>query len=446
MISRTDSRATSSSMDKESNTVTPLRRSVSIVQSAYILSLLAGAVLIVAAILPAVAAASFPYTIESFTSRTTDSSEADYTAAGGHPFQNRTRFEFSSHLTNGEGIFYPNEELKDSVVTLAPGFIGNPAAANRCPIGYVADSEAKSKCPPGSRVGTVDLVFLAARRDSNGKFNLRELPVYNLVPELGYPAQFGFKEGNFITVLSVTLLPRSESYGLTIGSKSVTKVAHVIAFEATFCSFGAAEGNGPVGSSSCKAPSGSLDTPFLSNPLDCSDPQPTWKLAADSWENAGTYLANGLPNLTNPGWLTDGVVAPPVTGCDDPLLAAQFDSSSITTKPLQQGGGPVQADQPSGLAVDLDFPQANDPTDPDTNVDNALPQTPEPKDITVKLPSGLAISPSSADGLSGLLGPRFRPRRRPGRLRQHQAGELSRRLEDRLRRRDLAAAGASGPT
>ena len=90
--------------------------------------------------------------------------------------------------------------------------------------------------------------------------------------------------------------------------------------------------------------------------------------------------------------------AAPVTGCDNPALASQFNSTTIATKPLQ-GPGPTQADSPSGFAVDLDFPQSNDPTDQNTTYDPSIPQAPEPKDITVKLPAGLAISPSSADGL-----------------------------------------------
>ncbi len=86
-----------------------------------------------------------------------------------------------------------------------------------------------------------------------------------------------------------------------------------------------------------------------------------------------------------------------MTGCDDPLLTSQFDPG-LDTKPLQ-GGGPVQADQPTGLGVDFNFPQTNDPTDPNTTFEPAAPQAPQPKDITVKLPAGLSISPSSVDGL-----------------------------------------------
>ena len=51
-----------------------------------------------------------PYEIKSFTSRTTDAADANYTQAGGHPFQNRTAFEFTSYLS-GFSLF-PPEELK----------------------------------------------------------------------------------------------------------------------------------------------------------------------------------------------------------------------------------------------------------------------------------------------------------------------------------------------
>ena len=213
--------------------------------------------------------------------------------------------------------------------------------------------------------------------------------------ERGYPAQFAFRILNTTTILSVVPLPRAESYGLTIGSLN-TPTVRVVSFDTVFCSYGA---EGGVGAGTCKAPSGSDQPPFLSNPLDCSNPAPKWDLLADSWENAGTYTPGGLPDLSSPAWLHASVTSPPVTGCEEPLLASQFNSTTIATNPLQSGSGPVQADQPTGLAVELDFPQSNDPTNKDSEVEPDTPQAPEPKDITVKLPAGLAISPSSADGL-----------------------------------------------
>ena len=266
-------------------------------------------------------------------------------------------------------------------------------------------------------MGTIVLATSGSNPDPDGKaIRNSRVPVYNLPPLPGYPAQFGFQVVNINTVLSVILLPRTESYGLTIGSKNVPKVK-VVYFGATFCSYGA---EGPPAASNCKSPAGTTDAPFLSNPLDCSDSQPTWKLAADSWENASTYLPSGFPDLSNPGWKTASVIAPPVTGCDNPLLAAQFNATTLATKPLQPGGGPVRADSPTGLAVDLDFPQANDPTDLNTDIDNTLPQTPEPKDITVTLPAGSASTrPRQTASAPALI--KAPPGRRPGPLRRHQA-------------------------
>ena len=334
-----------------------------------------------------------PYEIKSFTSRTTDVTEADYTQAGGHPHQNQTTFELSNHVNSG-GEVVPNEELKDAFVTLEPGFIGNPSVAPRCQISDIAEPVTlgiPDRCPAGSQVGTVFARILSQPVGGAPA----ERPIYNLVTERGYPAQFAFRVGGTITVLSVVPLPRTESYGLTIGAKNPPLLARVNSFSTIFCSYGA---SAPPGAS-CKEPAGVPGAPFLSNPLDCSNPHPAWKLAADSWENPGGYLPNGLPDLANPGWLNASVTSPQVTGCDDPLLATQFNSTTIATKLLQPGAGAIQADQPSGLAVDLDFPQSNDPTDLDTEFEPDTPQAPEPKDITVKLPAGLSISPSSADGL-----------------------------------------------
>ena len=336
------------------------------------------------------AGAAEPYEIRSFTSRTTDEANGDFTAAGAHPFQNRTAFEFPSHVDE-KGFLSPPEELKDAFVTLEPGFIGNPAAALRCPISDIGEPVIvfvpDDLCPPGSRVGYAVASILG--------FSLQERPIYNIVSERGYPAQFAFRVGNTTTVLSAALLPRTASYGLTLAARNSPVPARVVAFDTVFCTYGAQESPG----ASCSAPQGSVQAPFLSNPLDCSNLQPSWNLTVDSWETAGTYLPSGLPDLSNSAWLTAGVTSPPVTGCDNPLLASEFDATSLATRPLQPGDGPVQADSPSGLAVELDFPQSNDPTNLQSEPDNALSQTPEPRDITVKLPAGLSISPSSADGL-----------------------------------------------
>jgi hypothetical protein len=307
-----------------------------------------------------------PWTITEFTSNTTDEGGSDYVAAGGHPFQNRTLFA----MPVGDWG-YPNEELKDAGVDLVNGFFGNPAAAPRCEASKVPIFEFPlgSVCPVGSKVGFAEL--------SHSGF---PIPLYNVKPERGYPAEFVFNVAGVLVPLVVTPRARTESYGLTLGSTNAGRV-NIKAFITIF--------NGTV--------SNGTEAPFLSNPVDCSEGNPVWGVHIDSWENPGRFLSTGRFDPSDPNWKTATYPAPPVTDCDDPALADQF-KPSLDVKP-DQGGGPVQADQPTGLSVALDFPQSNDPTDPNTTFDASIPQAPELKDITVKLPAGVAISPASASGL-----------------------------------------------
>ncbi len=343
-----------------------------------------------------------PFTIKLFAAQITTEAEVADTTAGDHPFQNVTQFNFPlrdfalqrlwAENQNGE-IPEAVEDPKDAFVTLPPGFIGNPAAAARCPLSQIGDPNnlngggRPTHCPPGSQIGISRLAIVGTDR---------EYPIYNLVPESGYPAQFGFVAGEVPTILSVVPLSRSESYGLTVGTPTIPSSINFRAFKATFYGL---PGQRPI--TGPEDGSGGTDAPFLSNSVDCSDSNPSWKLTADSWEHPGRYHLGGYPlaDLSDPEWKTASVPAAPVTGCDNPTLASQFGAATVATRPLQPGGGPVQADQPSGLAVDLDFPQPNDPTNPNTTYEPETPQTPEPKEITVKLPPGLSISPSSADGL-----------------------------------------------
>jgi hypothetical protein len=322
--------------------------------------------------------AAVPFGIKSWTARTTEEGGLDSTNAGGHPFENDTTILITRPdivSTVPVAPFSKTDDLKDAVAYLPPGFFGNPAAAARCPIWIVPQGETTpgEVCPVGSQVG-----------------GALGSALYNVKPDYGYPAQFGFSATGVKVSLFAKLLPRTESYGLTVGSNDVNRLDFTN-LPVTFCGYGQA-------GFSCKSPSAAA-APFFTNPVDCSKTDPTWKLAINTWKHPGRKIS-GVPDLSDPSWLTATTPAAPVTGCDAPALADQFAQAGIATKPLQPGNGPVQADQPTGLAVDLDFPQSNDPTDPDnTTFDPSTPQAPEPKDITVKLPAGLSISPSSASGL-----------------------------------------------
>jgi hypothetical protein len=356
-----------------------------------VLSLVVGVALAAAMVLPGLANAApgDPFGVQTFSNQIVGTDGLPYTQAGGHPDRNATEFSVP-FVGTGPLPFLTAELLSSSYVNPPLGFIGNPAAAPRCLFAKIKNASGGgdlSQCPLGSRVGTASVTI-----NPDGTFGSPFLkwPLYNLIPERGYPAQFGFKFGVVPTVLSAFLLPRTKSYGLTVATPGIPAV-NVSSAGAEFCSYGA-EYNGAYSPGTCNAPS-SAAAPFLSNPVDCSKADPTWSITIDSREHAGSLRSLGVPDLTDLDWKTATEPTPAVTGCEALLF-----NPSLAVKPLQ-GGGPVQADSPSGLAVDLDFPQNNDPTDLNTTFDPELPQTPAPKDITVKLPAGFSVSPSSADGL-----------------------------------------------
>ena len=257
------------------------------------------------------------------------------------------------------------------------------------------------------------------------------LPLYNIVPDYGFPAQFYARSNNTPVVLSAILHPRTEDYAISFGSLASSR-SSVVGFGARLYGFPAY--NGSVGP----------EAPFLTNSVDCSNAHPARKLALNSWQNTGAFRPGGLPDVSDPNWLTAAAPTPPVTGCDDPSLAAQFNLVTIAARPLQ-GAGPLQADHPSGLALDLDFPQSNDPTDPDTDLRSLGPPSPRAQGHHRQAPGRPQHLALLGRRPRRLLGSRLQRRGRSGPLRHHSACHLSGLIEDRLRRRDLAAARRPRP-
>ncbi len=186
-----------------------------------------------------------PFHVKTFIARsTTDETEAnDYTVAGGHPYQTLNKWTFP---------VYPKEQMKNASVRVPPGFFGNPSAAPRCPMSQITLNFFGGPCPPGSQVGVAGLGIFGRYTE------FFKAPIYNVVPDRGYPAQFVFNVAGTVISLYTYPLPRSEKYGLVIGSTNATRVL-LRSFSATFWGVPSAHGSGITGA------------PFLSNPVDCSD-------------------------------------------------------------------------------------------------------------------------------------------------------------------------------
>jgi hypothetical protein len=333
-----------------------------------------------------------PFELQNFSARSLDEAGNDYTVAGGHPHDAVVSFSIPTDPDNLVSV----EFVKSTFVDSPAGFVGNPAAAARCTIARLQSGDPPS-CPALSLVGTVGIQTLNS--------GLLTYPLFNMVPERGYPAQFAFRVGlagggeTAVVVLYPRLRPRTGQFGITVASPAIAAIGlnrvKVVLFgvpsQRVVPDYGGPAGGAPM--------------PFLSNPADCLDARPVTTIFGDSWARPGRLLASGsadfgFPDLTDATWKTASAPAPAVTGCDSPLLASQF-APTMDVRPTP-GTGSSQADAPSGFTVDLDFGQpANDPTYSASQINPGLPNAPALKDATVTLPEGVAISPSAADGLDG---------------------------------------------
>ena len=203
------------------------------------------------------------------------------------------------------------------------------------------------------------------------------VPIYSVVPDKGVAAQFMFNVSPVPTTLYVRA-NQDTNYALQVIVSGIPPIGGVTGVSTTF--FGEPLTNPDILNKSI----GAAALAFLQNPVDCSAGPLRAKVSVDSWENPGSYLPDGSPNLADPNWKASSTtVYPPMTGCD----MLQFDPSISVTPDT------TQADEPTGMTVDLHVPQSA----------NRFPAlaTPELKDATVTLPAGMSVSPSAADGLAG---------------------------------------------
>jgi hypothetical protein len=310
-----------------------------------------------------------------FTARALDATGDDYTVAGGHPYEGSTSFSITT-IPDGSNA---TEPVKSVFTELPPGFLGNLAGAGRCKLEGLASNPFTPDCPADSQVGTL-------RLDTFGNTGF-PVPLYNMVPERGYPAELGFKFLTNAVVLYPRLRPRTGGYGVTVAAPGAAEL-HITGVGVTL--FGVPSGRTGVGGPR---------VPALINPSDCLVAAPATRIIADSWRHPGRLLVDGFPDPGDGTWKTALAPAPSVTGCDSPALASQF-VPDLTVRPTPETGS-SQADAPSGYEVDLTFPQSNDPTDLNASFDPEVPGAPPLKDATVTLPAGVSISPSAADGLQG---------------------------------------------
>lgn len=283
--------------------------------------------------------------------------------AGDHPGALTTTLDYTTKADfrgTLRDVFDAVEDPKTEIVDLPLGFVGDPLAAEQCPESTLATSnvEGHTPCPADSQVGVVEIKSEKA---------VKLVKIYNVVPEPGYPALFGFEFLGTDVYLRTRVLPTSAGYMLSVSVPDVPRAVNekITGVMLTFFGDPAEQDGGS-----------NLSLALFTNPTDCSTPPLKARIEMDSWVNPQHWVAKEAS-------MYEASATQGVTGCN--LL--QF-NPTIEVAPEE-----TQADTPSGYEVDLKVPQA-------ANL-YPIPATPDLKSAEVTLPEGVSVSPSAADGLVG---------------------------------------------
>ena len=315
---------------------------------------------------PAVAQADFglvPASV-SITARNTDGTID--TQAASHPATLTVHFELKTDESgNTEG-----GQMRNTIVDLPPGLIGNPSAVPACPR---EDFEGITPtCSGDTQVGELRANLGHSLGQVNG-------PIYNLTPPPGVAAQLGFNVAELVSQQFASVRSE-EGYGLAIDA--INAPNEVSGITETIWGVPAASGNDPE--RICQQPplgikEGCSSTAplraYLTLPASCGEaPEVTVKV--DSVQEPSVYDEQSAE------FLNGASLPQPMSGC----AAVPF-KPEIASQPTTK-----LAENPSGLDFELKLHNEG-LTNP-----NGISET-EPRKAVVTLPEGVTVNPSFAEGV-----------------------------------------------
>jgi hypothetical protein len=310
-----------------------------------------------------------------------DGEAAPVSQAGAHPYQAVFDFNLNTlpRITRGFSRFDPVGNPKQITTNLPAGLVVDPSATARC-----TEAQLESNtCPDASAVGTVALTI-----GIQGVANPAQAALYNMVPPPGVPAEFALNAAGLNLFVHLFGGVRTGGdYGLTATANDTLQYGSIIGVRATLwgnpsdpshdhtrgqCAGGAAT------FVSLACPVAPVITPFLTLPSACSGPL-TSTVSANSWQEPANFVQDSFA--------THDALGGPlgVTGCEKLGF-----NPSISVQPETLTGG-----SPTGLNVDLRLPQ-KETLEP---VSQELLAEANLKKAVVKLPAGVTVSPSVANGL-----------------------------------------------
>lgn len=283
--------------------------------------------------------------------------------AGSHPFALTVALAM-----NTDGSSEPEAELHALRLDLPPGLVGNPLAVPRC---SRQDFEGEvPHCPGESQVGVVHAT-------ASGIGDV-EAPLYNLEPQPGEVAAFGFTVSGIRGLERATLRP--DGSGTSI---SVDPVSNGGIVQLTETIWGTPADAAHDAERVCVGPDRSLvqgcgsnapPTPFLTLPTPCASPL-RYVAVAKTLDGGGATSRREALSLDPAGDPTA------LIGCGamhfEPTMSVGFASDA--------------ADSPTGAVVGIHLPQ------PNATLSLAEAHL---RQAVVELPEGMVVNPARAAGLA----------------------------------------------
>lgn len=315
--------------------------------------------------------------------------EQFFTQAAGHPPIGFTQYIVKQKEVEVESTMriVPVGPVETIRVDLPPGLTVNPLATVdpggnpiRCTLTEFKEEPGPLEptgCPPETQVGEELVTLKVVAGPGTGTIvpptpPVTKVPLYNLEPEFGEPAKFGFKVGNpgakKEVFLSTDVAWESDYHeGFTIGIPSPSP--GTLTYKSRLVNFGDKTGDGT----------------YITNPTTCFDPT-----QVPFERNYSTFLRAQAVSEVDPNFPTgftpwEASLPPGVMqeGCD----AVPFDPS------IEVSPGTAAIDSPAAPTVTQKMP-----FDPAVEGDTGLSQS-HIRSARVTLPPGMGINPSGANGL-----------------------------------------------
>jgi hypothetical protein len=339
------------------------------------------------------ASASFGFAPGTVDSTVRDEAGTIYTQAAGHPESIESEFKLKTQAVEIDSdlqsetvqeTYAEDGPLRRVTVEAPPGVIGNPTATPRCTLAEFMEGGllggTPAPCPDSTQVGKV---FTDIQQVFFGPQILHiPAPLYNLQPQAGQPALFGFWVAD-VPVLAVPTI-RESDYGIDFNVINIDQAAHVLANEFIFWGNPASPVHdmergstlfglcGSSGSHPC--PSGAPERAFLTLPTDCEHGPFAVRAEAESW--AGPTASETIVSHDDEGNPTG------VTHCEKVPFTPRMEANPSSEN----------AQSPTGLDVAMQIP--------DTGLLNPVGRAQANlKKAVVTLPEGYTLNPSAGEGL-----------------------------------------------